>query len=126
MCIGSPRCRVCPVVRGENVLVQACMSFMLVCFCRGSDRDDAAGVAHRRVNFTAEDDENLVHYMATVFPDTESGGRMGNKYYQELERLVRPSSLSSPCSVLTPPTSPRHRISSLSAVGAHTLVGRVP
>ncbi|KIM52435.1 hypothetical protein SCLCIDRAFT_50341, partial [Scleroderma citrinum Foug A] len=41
-----------------------------------------------RVNFTAEDDENLVHYMATVFPDTESGGRMGNKYYQELERLA--------------------------------------
>ena len=84
---------VCPVALGENVLVQACMSFVLVCFCRGSDRDDAAGVAHRRVNFMAEDDENLVHYMATVFPDAESGGRMGNKYYQELERLVRPSSL---------------------------------
>ena len=79
---------------------------MLVCFCRGSDRDDAAGVAHRRVNFTAEDDENLVHYMATVFPDAESGGRMGNKYYQELERLVRPSFLSSPCSMFTPPTPP--------------------
>ena len=49
------------------------------------------------------DDENLVHYMATVFPDAESSGQMGNKYYQELERLVHRSFLSSPCSMFTPP-----------------------
>ncbi|KAG2126822.1 hypothetical protein DEU56DRAFT_821836 [Suillus clintonianus] len=37
-----------------------------------------------RVPYTAEDDENLAFYIATVIPDASSGGRAGNSLYQEL------------------------------------------
>ncbi|TDL18896.1 hypothetical protein BD410DRAFT_792678 [Rickenella mellea] len=37
-----------------------------------------------RTEFTAEDDENLCRYLAHRIPDKESGGRTGNKVYQQL------------------------------------------
>ncbi|KAL4065066.1 hypothetical protein J3A83DRAFT_4065337, partial [Scleroderma citrinum] len=40
-----------------------------------------------RTPFTLEDDKHLAHYMATIFPDAEAGGRMGNLHYRNLEHL---------------------------------------
>jgi len=49
-----------------------------------------ANVLIRRVPYTQEDDENLAYYIATVIPDAEDGGRMGNALYMTLtEELVR-------------------------------------
>ncbi|KAG2128873.1 hypothetical protein BD769DRAFT_691313 [Suillus cothurnatus] len=43
-----------------------------------------APVGRIRVPFTAEDDENLAFYIATVYPSVFDGGRTGNRLYQEL------------------------------------------
>jgi len=102
------------------------MSFAFVFFFRGSDHNNAACVARRRVNFTPEDDERLAYYMATIFPDAESGGRMGNKYYQELERLVCPSPLSFPCSVLTSHLASPPDLIFIYCRCMHTRTGRGP
>ncbi|KAG2108018.1 uncharacterized protein F5147DRAFT_696263 [Suillus discolor] len=37
-----------------------------------------------RVPFTADDDDHLAFYIATVYPDPSDGGRTGNSFYQEL------------------------------------------
>ncbi|KAG1749514.1 hypothetical protein EDB19DRAFT_145735 [Suillus lakei] len=37
-----------------------------------------------RVPFTAEDDEHLAFYIATVYPNASDGGRAGNSLYMEL------------------------------------------
>jgi hypothetical protein len=42
-----------------------------------------------RVEFTADDDYALAHYLATRIPDKASGGRSGEVIYKELEQLVR-------------------------------------
>jgi hypothetical protein len=71
--------RVCPVLR-----LDACMTFRVLSYVSFTD------VSIRRVPFTAEDDENLAFYIATVYPSVFDGGRTGNRLYQELtEELVR-------------------------------------
>ncbi|KAJ7510167.1 hypothetical protein B0H11DRAFT_1958001 [Mycena galericulata] len=37
-----------------------------------------------RVPFTVEDDRHLIHYIATLIPDKEDGGRNGNTIYKRL------------------------------------------
>ncbi|KAH7890127.1 hypothetical protein F5I97DRAFT_1850356 [Phlebopus sp. FC_14] len=40
-----------------------------------------------RHNFTPEDDEHLAYYLATIFPDPSTGGRLGNVHYKNLMDL---------------------------------------
>ncbi|KAI6110269.1 hypothetical protein EDD16DRAFT_1898001 [Pisolithus croceorrhizus] len=40
-----------------------------------------------RVYFTGEDDDHLAYYLATIFPDEEAGGRLGNFHYKVLVQL---------------------------------------
>ncbi|KAG1865406.1 hypothetical protein F4604DRAFT_1928554 [Suillus subluteus] len=47
-----------------------------------------ASVGRTRVPFTAEDDENLAFYIATVYPDPSDGGRTGNLVYEELTQQL--------------------------------------
>ena len=42
-----------------------------------------------RVPFTTQDDTNLCQYIASRRPEKDSGGRSGNKLYQDLVNLVR-------------------------------------
>ena len=51
---------------------------------------NAAGTAGRaRVEYTAEDDDHLCHFLAKRCPYLADGGRMGNAIYKELEKIVR-------------------------------------
>jgi hypothetical protein len=76
--------RVCPVLR-----VGACMAFRVRSYV------SITNALIRRIPFTAEDDEHLAFYIATVFPDVSDGGRSGNLIYKELtEELVRDQILS--------------------------------
>lgn len=71
--------RVCPVLR-----VGACMIFRFCSYV------SFANAPIRRVPFTADDDDHLAFYIATVYPNASDGGRTGNLLYQELtEELVR-------------------------------------
>jgi len=48
----------------------------------------------RRVEYTEEDDQNLIKYIAEKIPYLEAGGRLGNNLYLELEENVRTQSAS--------------------------------
>ncbi|KAF9239092.1 hypothetical protein BU15DRAFT_24072, partial [Melanogaster broomeanus] len=43
---------------------------------------------HGRVDFTQEDDEHLAYYLATIYPDKATGGRLGNNVYLGLMDLA--------------------------------------
>lgn len=42
------------------------------------------------MEYTEQDDQNLVEYVAEKIPYSEAGGRLGNNLYLELEKNVRP------------------------------------
>lgn len=44
----------------------------------------------RRIEFTEEDDQNLIKFIAEKIPYLETGGRLGNNLYLELVKNVRP------------------------------------
>ncbi|KIJ63385.1 hypothetical protein HYDPIDRAFT_113374 [Hydnomerulius pinastri MD-312] len=41
-----------------------------------------------RQNFTSDDDRYLAYYLATIYPDKATGGRLGGSAYKELMRLA--------------------------------------
>jgi glycosyltransferase A (GT-A) superfamily protein (DUF2064 family) len=43
----------------------------------------------RRTQFTEEDEQNLANWIATKIPYKETGGRTGNRLYQQLCELVQ-------------------------------------
>ena len=45
-------------------------------------------VSRRRTPFSEDDENNLCSWIAAVIPIKESGGRTGNKIYQELVSRV--------------------------------------
>jgi hypothetical protein len=51
-------------------------------------RNAAGGGGRARVEYTAEDDDHLCHFLARRCPHLADGGRMGNAIYKELENMV--------------------------------------
>lgn len=49
----------------------------------------ASDVDFRRTQFSDEDEENLCNWIASKIPYKETGGRTGNRLYQQLCDLVR-------------------------------------
>jgi len=48
-----------------------------------------ADIIHRRTQFTEEDEEHLCNWIAAKIPYKETGGRTGNRLYQQLCDMVR-------------------------------------